>query len=38
MAGCLKSHEGPCVRRSLPNDPRRASQRIRRGLGKGPKK
>jgi hypothetical protein len=38
MAGCLKTHEGPCVRTPRPNDPRRTAQRILRSLEKKPKK
>jgi hypothetical protein len=38
IAGCLKAHEGPCIRRQRPDDPRRTSQAIRRRLGKKPKK
>jgi hypothetical protein len=34
IAGCLKTHEGPCVRPIRPTDPRRSSRLIRRGLGK----
>jgi hypothetical protein len=38
MAGCLKTHDGPCVRRTRPDDPRRTAKRILRNLGKKPKK
>jgi len=38
MAGCLKAHEGPCVRRPRPDDPLRTSKRILRTLEEKPKK
>jgi hypothetical protein len=38
MAGCLKTHGGPCVRRPRPDDPRRTAKRILRTIGKKPKK
>jgi len=38
MAGCLKSHEGPCIRRPRPNGPRRTAKRILQSFEKKPKK